>query len=255
LLRQSAIYRAARKKVMSMESTSFFAPFSKAFELLNRPLSLLCIAIMIAGQMLGNSVISLYSGPYPPGGHRFVPLVYMAVPAIKFAIFCLVLFVLARKFGGPEDSARRPNLVTWAVLLLVYFFLTKGVSVLTGRVVGSGIDHPLRLPAALSTSSFLMRMAYFPVMIFIASAAHRGARYRLGEVLAFLTSRGIRWYVCYALFGIVFAATLLMLPLAMGSVSGVPPSGGLFAIALVGVGGQLVGILFAVAAYRAMGNT
>ncbi len=235
-----------------MESKSFFAPLSKAFELLNQRQSLLCIAIMIAGQMLGNLVISLYSGPYPPGGHRFVPLVYLAIPAFKFAIFCLVFFFLARKFGGAEGSAGRANLVTWAALLLAYYFLTKGVKLATETVIG---EHPRRLQVALSASSFLMRMAYFPVMIYIASAVHGGATYRFGEILSFLTSRGIRWFVCYFLFGIVYAALVLVLPWAMGTVSGVPPTGGLFAIALVGMGGQLIGILFAVAAYRDMSKS
>jgi hypothetical protein len=233
-----------------MESTSFFAPFSRVFELLSRPLPLLCIAIMIAAQMLGNSLISLYSGPYPPGGHRFVSVVYTAVPAIKFAIFCLVLFFLARKFGGPEGSAGKPNLLIWAALLLVYFFLTKAVSMVTGQIIGG--NHPLRLQVGLSASSFLMRMAYFPVMIFIAAAVHGGTKLRFGEILSFLTSRGISWYVCYVLFGIIFAFAVFVLPLGMGTESGVPPPGGLFAIALVGMGGQLIGMLFAVAAYRAL---
>jgi hypothetical protein len=237
---------------MPMESTSFFAPFSHAFALLNRPYSLLCIAIMIASQMLGNMAITTFSGPYPPGGHRFAQVVLMLVPLVKYAVFALVFYAVSRKFGGAEGSAGKPNLVIWIALILVYFLTTKLASMTTTMVLGSAQDHPLRVPLALSAVSFGVRMVFYPVMILIVSALHGARRFGIGDVLSFLTSRGKSWCVCYALFGVLFAAALLVLPLAMGTESGVPPSGALFAIAMVGAGGQLIGIYFAVAAYRAM---
>jgi hypothetical protein len=235
-----------------MEKRAFWSPFSEVLALLTQHKALICLAAMIVVQLGGNYAITAVSGPFPPGGHRMVPVILLAVQAIKFATFIGVFYVLARSFGGHEGSAGKPNLVIWLGLMIAYFTVSRLATMLPTALPDMGQMGTRRLPATLSAISYGVRLVFFPIMMFVAAAVHDYAAVRLSEVWSFLTSRGLAWYLCFALFGLIYAAALFIMPLGMGTASGVPPRGALFAIALVGMGGQLIGMLFAIAAYRAM---
>ncbi len=144
------------------------------------------------------------------------------------------------------------NLVIWLALLLFYFGVTMAASRLPTMIPDIGQMGPRRLPAVQSGISFGLRLVFFPVMVFIAASIHYREVTRFAEVWKFLTLLGNGWYICYAVFGLIYAAALFAMPLGLGTASGVPPRGALFVIAFVGMGGQLIGMLFAIAAYRDM---
>jgi hypothetical protein len=235
-----------------LESRSFFAPFSDVTELVKQPLVIGCLVLMIAVQLAGNHLISIYSRPFPLGGQAMVQIVMLGVPALKFAVFIGVFFILARRLGGPIDSAGKPNLIIWLGLMITYFVVTRAASLLPTMLPDMGQMGTRRLPATLTVVSYAVRLMFYPVMAFIAAAVHNGASTRFSEVWAYLTKRGVSWYVCFALFGLVYAILLFVMPLGLGTASGVPPRGALFSMALVGMGGQLINMLFAIAAYRTL---
>jgi hypothetical protein len=235
-----------------LESRSIFAPLSDVLAQFKHPLALFCLAVMVGTQLLGNYVFAAFSGPFPPGGHQTAELIKPGVTVAKYAVFMLVFFVLARKFGGSEGSAGKSNMLVWFVLMLLYFGCSTAAAKLPTLLPDFGQIGTRRLPATLSAISFAVRLLFFPVMIFIAAAVHQNSPVRPSQVLAFITARGISWSICFMLFGLVLAVALFAMPLGLSTASGVPPRGALFVIALVGIGGQLINMLFAIGAYRAM---
>jgi hypothetical protein len=235
-----------------LEDRSLFAPFNNTYALFMQPLVLICGVVMLIIQYAGHYATMAVSGPFPLGGHSMIPVIMGVTAGIKFAVFAIVFFILARKIGDSGNSAGRPDIGIWIALMVAYFIVTKLTAMIPPIFLRPDEMQGLRFSAMMSFTSLIVRVAYFPVMVFIAAAAHSVNSCRLSEVWAFLTSRGSKWYLCYALFGLVFALALFAMPLGLETASGVPPRGGVLSIAIVGVAGQLFGILFAIAAYRVL---
>jgi hypothetical protein len=235
-----------------LEHRSFFSPFSEVIALLIKPTALLCLAMMVAAQLIGNVAIATMSGPFPPGGQQMAEAVRTLVPLAKFAVFMAAFFILARKFGSSDGTAGKANVLVWLFLMIVYFAVTSAAARLPGMLPDIGQMGTRRLPATLSAISYVVRLMFFPVMIYIAAAVHQSGSLGLPRVLVFIATRGIAWTFCFALFGLILAIALFAMPLGLSTASGVPPRGALFVIALVGIGGQLVNMLFAIGACRAL---
>jgi hypothetical protein len=99
--------------------------------------------------------------------------------------------------------------------------------------------------------SFVMRLVFFPIMVTLAALAHDGEGCGFGHIWSFLTSRGIAWSGGYVLLSLAVTFIPMGLMSALGPHPGGMASGIMLVPPLVIAAGQLLTIVYVIAAYRA----
>ena len=235
-----------------MDDRSTGSPFGDTLALLAQPAALLAGLVLAAAQLSRSyAMTTVVAQAQVNGNYRMLPFASMAAGIVIFAVFAIVHFMLSRRLGGPEDSEGEPGIGNWIAMMFLYFLASQLVNFITPlmlRISGTAITS---YPYIMGGISLVLRLVFFPVMVFLAALAHDGEACTFGDIWSFLTTRGVGWLLGYVLLAIAVTFIPVGLMSALTPRPGAVASGGMLISSLVIAAGQLLPILYAIAAYRA----
>ena len=235
-----------------MYNRSTGSPFGDTMALLAQPAALLGGLALAAAQLSRSyAMATLIARARAGGGYQLLPIAGMAAGIVMFVVFAIVHFVLSRRLGGPEDSEGEPGIGNWIALMFLFFLVSQLASFITPlmlRISGTAITN---YPYIMGSISLAVRLVFFPVMVFLAALAHDGEAGTFGDIWSFLTGRGIGWLLGYVLLGIAVSFIPIGLMTALAPHPGSAASSAMLLPSLAIALGQLLPILYAIAAYRA----
>ena len=235
-----------------MDNGSTGAPSGNFLELLIRPAALLAGLVLAAAQLSRSYVMAAaVDRARHGGGYAMVSLAGMGCGIVIFVVFAIIHFMLSRKLGGPEDSEGEPGVGNWIAMMFSYFLASQLITFITPLMLSVSKTAVTSYPLVMGSISFVLRMVFFPVMVSLAALAHDGEGCSFGDIWSFLTSRGIVWVGGYVLLSLAVVFIPAGLMSALGKQPGVAMAGGMLLPSLVIAAGQLLTILYAIAAYRA----
>ena len=235
-----------------MDNQSTGSPIGDALALLIQPAALLAGAVLAAAQLSRNFVMANVLDRARQSGHfGMVSLSAMGAGIFVFAVFAIVHFMLSRRLGGPEDSEGEPGIGNWIALMFLYFLASQLVTFITPLLLSISGTAVTNFPLIMGSISFVMRLVFFPVMVSRAALAHDGEGCSFGDIWSFLTSRGIGWSGGYVLLSVAVTFIPMGLMSALGPRPGGMATGIMLVPPLVIAAGQLLTIVFVIAAYRA----
>ncbi len=235
-----------------MDDRSTGSPFGDTIALLAQPAALLA-GVVFAAVQFGRifAMNSLIARAQASGNYSLVSMAGMGAGVFIFLVFAIVHFLLSRKLGGPEDSEGEPGIAAWFGLMFVYFMINQLVTFLMPIVISqSGLGFS-SYPIIMGGVSFVLRLVFFPVMVFLAALAHDGEQCTFGDIWSFLTARAIGWFGGYVLLALAVTFIPSGIMSALDLRPGNSESSGMLVSALLIAIGQLLPILYAIAAYRA----
>lgn len=235
-----------------MDERSGWTPFGGTISLLAQPTALLAGFVLLACHYSRNVIMAELIARARQGNYALLAAAPLVSGVILFAIFAVIHFMLSRRLGGREGAEGEPGYGAWIGLMMLYFLVTQlSSSIGPFALTRLGFDYAL-ISYVMAVFFLVLRVAFFPVMVFLAAQAHDGAGTQFGEVMSFLTGRGAGWFGGYVLLCIVLAALPIAMMQGMGTAGKMPAGAGMLIAAIVTAFGQLLTILYAIAAYRAV---
>lgn len=235
-----------------MEEQSPWTPLGGTLALLAQPAAWIAALVLLATHFSRNFAISMLISRVRQGHYAEMAMGQLIASIALFLVFAVVLFMLSRRLGGPQDSDGEPGYGPWIGLMFAYFIITYLSSTMAPVAVTLfGLGYA-SMPFVMGGVAFVVRVVFFPAIVFLVGQAHDSEAGTFTDAWSFLTTRGFGFLAGYVALCLSLAVLPAGLMIIMGPGGTMQTSTGMWIAAVVSAAGQLLTILFSIAAYRAV---
>lgn len=234
-----------------MEDRTTWTPLGGPLALLVQPAALIAALVLVAAHFSRSFAIMGMIASAREGNPAMLGMVQILASVVMFAVFAAVHFLLSRRLGGTEGSAGEPGYGPWFGLMFAYFLVSYlSTAAIANALSALGFGYDV-LPLIMGVVGLAVRLVFFPILVFLAGQAHDSKAGGLGEIGSFLVMRGIGWTGGYVVLAVILTLAPLVLIRFMGAAGAMPGGAGMLIHAIIAGLGQLLTIVYVIAACRA----